>query len=115
MERIDKAYEMLFSGEQPTYSTGICENITCGFGRLDEYGYFEFPLTMEEDKIVIEPFLTEFIRKEFEKIHCGNNPHNIVRNEHNVYVYPSVQDAYAGFYSGYAHLMNKTYKNLGVI
>lgn len=32
------------SGEKPTFSTGICESLTCGYGKLDEYGYWEFPL-----------------------------------------------------------------------
>lgn len=31
-------------GEQPTYSTGICGTITCGYGELDCNGYWEFPL-----------------------------------------------------------------------
>lgn len=41
-ERI--AIERFNSGEKPSYSTGICENITCGYGRLDPCGYWEFPL-----------------------------------------------------------------------
>lgn len=28
----------------PSYSTGICENLTCGYGMLDRNGYWQFPL-----------------------------------------------------------------------
>lgn len=31
-------------GEKPGYSTGVCGTLTCGYGRLDENGYWEFPL-----------------------------------------------------------------------
>lgn len=31
-------------GEKLTFSTGVCELLTCGFGECNEYGYFEFPL-----------------------------------------------------------------------
>jgi hypothetical protein len=36
------------AGERPTYSTGICGLITCGYGRLDWCGYWEFPLPGHE-------------------------------------------------------------------
>jgi hypothetical protein len=32
------------SGEKPGFSTGICESLTCGYGTLDDLGYWEFPL-----------------------------------------------------------------------
>jgi hypothetical protein len=32
------------AGEKPSFSTGVCESLTCGYGRLDDSGYFEFPL-----------------------------------------------------------------------
>jgi len=32
------------AGKTPMFSTGICESLTCGYGKLDEYGYWEFPL-----------------------------------------------------------------------
>lgn len=38
------AIERFNKGEKPTYSTGICDNITCGYGELDQLGYWEFPL-----------------------------------------------------------------------
>jgi len=31
-------------GVKPTYSTGICGRLTCGYGKLDNYGYWEYPL-----------------------------------------------------------------------
>lgn len=31
-------------GQKPSFSKGVCENLTCGYGRLDDYGYWEFPL-----------------------------------------------------------------------
>ena len=32
------------SGEKPGWSKGICGGFTAGYGELDEYGYWEFPL-----------------------------------------------------------------------
>jgi hypothetical protein len=32
------------AGETPGFSTGICESLTAGYGKLDESGYWEFPL-----------------------------------------------------------------------
>lgn len=32
------------SGEKLMFSTGICESLTCGYGNLDDNGYWEFPL-----------------------------------------------------------------------
>lgn len=44
-------------------------------------------------------------QKLFEKVHCGNNPHNIRKNTTtNEYVLPCVQDAYAGWQSAVEHL-----------
>lgn len=37
------------NGEQPSFSTGICENLTCGYGTLDNSGYWQFPLYPAED------------------------------------------------------------------
>lgn len=31
-------------GVKPGYSTGICESITSGYGKLDDNGYWEYPL-----------------------------------------------------------------------
>jgi hypothetical protein len=32
------------SGEKPSFSTGICESLTAGYGKLDDHGYWEFQL-----------------------------------------------------------------------
>lgn len=54
-------YALLEQGHQPSYSSSICGCITCGFGELDEYGYWEFPLVMSEDEdvyLTIEEYLS---------------------------------------------------------
>jgi len=33
-------------GIPPTYSTGINDCLTCGYGKLDEWGFWEFPLIL---------------------------------------------------------------------
>jgi hypothetical protein len=38
------AQELFDRGEHYGCSQGICEQVTCGYGRLDEYGYWEYPL-----------------------------------------------------------------------
>jgi hypothetical protein len=43
------ATERYKAGEKPSYSTGICGSITCGYGKLDQNGYWEFPLYLEEE------------------------------------------------------------------
>lgn len=54
-------------GIKPCYSTGICGSLTCGYGILDDYGYWEFPLIskywskemqMLEEKPYIEKTIT---------------------------------------------------------
>ena len=36
------------------FSTGICELMTAGYGELDGYGYFEYPLTVNQYTLDIE-------------------------------------------------------------
>ncbi len=48
------AYEKHESGEPPKYSTGICGSITAGYGRLDDYGYWEYPLIVDQVSLEIE-------------------------------------------------------------
>ena len=36
-------------GDDPSFSTGLCDNLTCGYGKLDDYGYWQFPLYPAED------------------------------------------------------------------
>ena len=38
------ALDKLQRGEPPAFSTGICGSLTAGYGKCDEYGYFEYPL-----------------------------------------------------------------------
>ena len=40
-------------GELPSFSTGICGSLTCGYGKLDDYGYWEFPLYDAEEISII--------------------------------------------------------------
>lgn len=35
------------------WSKGICDSITAGYGRLDEYGYWEFPLRVRDSTVVV--------------------------------------------------------------
>lgn len=35
------------NGEQPCFSTGICESITYGYGKLSHNGYWQYPLPYE--------------------------------------------------------------------
>jgi len=37
------------AGEVPSFSTDLCESLTCGYGKLSDYGYWEFPLYPAED------------------------------------------------------------------
>lgn len=45
-------------------STGICENLTFGSGKLDDYGYWEFPCKICEDayKAELEGIIDEALR-----------------------------------------------------
>lgn len=44
-------------GEMPKFSTGICERLTCGYGTLDDNGYWEFPLYPADE------YLEKFLEK----------------------------------------------------
>jgi hypothetical protein len=54
-ERRANAYERFKKGEKPTYSYGICENITAGYGELDYNGYWAYPLDVDQDTMDILP------------------------------------------------------------
>jgi hypothetical protein len=32
------------NGVRPGFSTGTCGHLTCGYGKLDQYGYWQYPL-----------------------------------------------------------------------
>lgn len=49
MKRIAKDSHLLAKvlfrlGVKPGYSTGICGSLTSGYGKLDDNGYWEYPL-----------------------------------------------------------------------
>lgn len=48
-----EAYKRYDSGEKPMYSRGICDYITAGYGKLDAYGYWEFPLVVNQEDYTI--------------------------------------------------------------
>jgi hypothetical protein len=47
-ENKKEAIKRFENGERPSYSTGICESVTAGYGRLDDYGYWEYPLPVNQ-------------------------------------------------------------------
>lgn len=51
--------KLLMFGNTPSFSKGICDSITAGYGRCDEYGYFEFPLQVNQDTLEVTPYTTE--------------------------------------------------------
>ena len=49
------ALKMFAEGKKPAFSTGICESLTCGYGKLDDNGYWEFPLYPAEKYLPSNP------------------------------------------------------------
>jgi hypothetical protein len=43
-----QAIEWYKQGKKPTFSQGICELTTAGYGRCDESGYFEYSLPVDQ-------------------------------------------------------------------
>jgi len=43
------AEKMHKTGVKPSFSTGSDGALTAGYGRLDEFGYFQYPLTPARD------------------------------------------------------------------
>ena len=43
---IREAFKRYLRGDKMSFSSGICEDTTGGFGECDYYGYWEFPLPM---------------------------------------------------------------------
>lgn len=48
-----QAIEWHKQGKKPSFSTGICELTTAGYGRCDESGYFEYTLTVDQNTLEI--------------------------------------------------------------
>jgi hypothetical protein len=46
------ALDKLQRGEGLGFSTGVCGSLTCGYGKCDEYGYWEFPLPAEKYRYI---------------------------------------------------------------
>ena len=46
-----EAKQRFAAGEKPGYSQGLCGFVTCGYGRLDSAGYWQFPLYPLADEI----------------------------------------------------------------
>jgi hypothetical protein len=38
---------LLASGRRPNFSTSIAEETTAGFGQLDEFGFWQYPLSSQ--------------------------------------------------------------------
>jgi hypothetical protein len=50
------AKKLFERGEKPSYSSGICELITAGYGELDQYGYWQHPLHVNQDTLEATPY-----------------------------------------------------------
>ena len=42
------AMKRYLNGDKPTFSSGLECELTCGYGKLDEWGYWEYPLYIIE-------------------------------------------------------------------
>ena len=50
----DEALRRWKAGEKPSFSTGICESLTAGYGELDSCGYWEFQLPYPAEQWMTE-------------------------------------------------------------
>ena len=41
---VREAFKRYLRGDVLYFSSGICETLTAGYGKIDQYGYWEFPL-----------------------------------------------------------------------
>lgn len=60
-ESLKEGYILLRKGYEPSYSTGVCGSLTCGFGDLNDYGYFEYPISVHETEdryLTLEEYLS---------------------------------------------------------
>lgn len=49
-----EAIKRFLSGEKPSFSHDIADQITAGYGKLGVYGDWEFPLTVDQDTLKID-------------------------------------------------------------
>jgi hypothetical protein len=52
--RLIAKYLYAIGNRDYSFSSGICGLTTAGYGRCDEYGYFEYPLTVDQDTYEIK-------------------------------------------------------------
>ena len=58
LEEEHEALTRYAMGEKPCFSTGICTRTTAGYGCLDDFGYWQFPLPRKVvDYIMAPPIL----------------------------------------------------------
>lgn len=50
-----EAYALYIAGHSPNFSKGICDSVTAGYGRLDYYGYWEYPLIVDQKTLRVLP------------------------------------------------------------
>lgn len=56
-DAIAVAYALFDAGFKPCYSSSICESLTAGYGKLHEYGDWEYPLVLDSvDDTSITPW-----------------------------------------------------------
>lgn len=41
---VREAFTRYLRGDRLSFSSGICESLTAGFGEINNYGYWEYPL-----------------------------------------------------------------------
>lgn len=41
---VREAFKRYLRGDPIYFSSGICDTLTGGFGKIDQYGYWEFPM-----------------------------------------------------------------------
>ena len=56
------AQDKFKSGQKPEFSSGICGSATAGYGSLNSFGYFQFPLyvNQETQKVMIVDLNSRF-------------------------------------------------------
>lgn len=52
--KVGEAFTRYLAGEKVWFSTGICGNLTAGFGKVSPTGYFDYPLPTNFVKSFLE-------------------------------------------------------------
>lgn len=53
-EKQCQAVDWFKEGKEPCFSSGICGALTAGYGRLDYYGYWEYPLPVDQETMKVK-------------------------------------------------------------